>query len=57
MTRSEREAVAHKFNVLVSTMQHSPNAADDPAGWRRRWNDITALVAELDAVADRGVED
>ena len=57
MTRAEREAVAHRFNILMSTLQHTPNAADDPAGWRRRWNDITALVAEIDAVADQVTDD
>ena len=46
-----REAIMRRFNVIVSTMQHTPNAGDDLEGWRRRWTAIRGLVADLDAFA------
>jgi hypothetical protein len=39
-----REALKYRFNVLVSTCQHTVNPVDDLDGWRRRWVDIQALV-------------
>jgi hypothetical protein len=47
---AHRDALKHRFNILVSTCQHTPNPVDDLDGWRRRWTEIHGLVAEIDAL-------
>jgi hypothetical protein len=47
---AHRDALKWKFNVLLSTLQHTVNPVDDLGGWRRRWTELRGLVAEIDAL-------
>jgi hypothetical protein len=50
MTSDELDRLARLVGVYRSTVDVMPYPIDDFDGWRRRWDDLASLAAEIDAM-------
>ena len=50
MTPDELDGVARLLGVYGSTVDALPHPVDDFDGWRRRWDELALIAAEIDGM-------
>ena len=50
MTHDELDGVARLVGVYRSTVDALPHPVDDFDGWRRRWDELALIAAEIESM-------